>query len=153
MTQLTQAQRESNTYKTVYDAVQSTEGIAMAKSYQGRMYDKQVKVELRVKDAHSAAICYQSNFESYLASMDRIFKSRDYVVLPHWRKSYLRGIYDTLFGQLQNTFVWILTGPDGKRYGPGNDAWLEQDREYKEAMQGTHVWPKAWQAGEYRPFN
>jgi hypothetical protein len=123
------------------------------KTYGDRMYDKQYVLELRIKDAHGAAISFQSTFESYLASMDRIFKSKEWASLPQYRRSYLRGVYDTLFHQLQNSFVWILTGPDGKRYGPGNDSWLEQDREYKEAMQGQHVWPKAWEQGEYRPFN
>lgn len=123
------------------------------KTYGDRMYGRQYRLELRIKDAHSAAITFQSTFDSYLESMGRIFKSKDYLTLPLYRREYLRGIYDTLFHQLQNTFVWILEGPDGVRYGPGNDAWLEHDTEYKLAMKGTHVWPKAWEQGEYRIFS
>ena len=123
------------------------------KTYSDRMYDRQCTLELRIKDAHSAAISFQSSFQSYLDSMDIVFRSKEWLSLTQYRRSYLRGVYDTLFAQLQNSLVWILTGPDGKRYGPGNDAWLEQGTEYKQAMQGQHVWPNAWQAGEYRPFN
>lgn len=124
----------------------------MRKSYVDRMYDRQHTLELRIKDAHSSAICFQSTFASYLESMNRVFQSKEYKSLPRHRKSYLRGVWDTLFHQLQNSLVWVLTGPDGVRYGPGNDAWLEQDHAYKSAIQGMHVWPVAWAKGEYRPF-
>jgi hypothetical protein len=132
---------------------ESQEASIMTHIYSNRMYRKQRIVELWLKDTHRAAIQYQSSFQNYLDSMKRIFESREYKALPHWRKSYIRGVYDTLFEQLQNSLLWVLTGPDGVKYGPGNDAWLNQSTEYKETMQGNHVWPKAWEQGEYRPFN
>lgn len=122
------------------------------RTYSQRMYDKQYTLELRIKDAHSAAMQFQSTFEQYLTAMERIFKSTEYSRLPNWRRAYLRGVYDTLFHQLQNSLVWILTGPDGLRYGPGNDSWLERENEYKQQIKGQHVWPNAWANGEYRPF-
>ena len=121
-------------------------------AYTDRMYRKQQTVELRLKDAVSRAKCFESNLDSFLEQTKRIFDSADYKRLPLWRREYLRGVFDTLFHQLQNELVWILTGPDGVRYGPGNDAWLEHDLAYKQAMQGQHVWPKAWEQGKYKPF-
>lgn len=76
---------------------------------------------------------------------------------PKWVWSYLRGVDDsaryalystTQFGQA--LLVWVLTGPDGKQFGPGNDEWLKESHEYKSALTGKHVWRDKWAIGEYK---
>lgn len=120
-------------------------------------YDLQATLVIRIKDIFSETRQFQC---SHAAHLDRIAKcvwhSEEYSRIPSWRRSYLRGVYDTLFDQLyagkDSPLVSIIVGHDARMFGPGDDSWLAESSEYKSAMITKHVWRQAWEAGEVAVF-
>jgi len=47
---------------------------------------------------------------------------------------------------------YVKIGPDGRMFGPNDDSWLDESPEYKSALNGTHVWKRAWDAGQFKPW-
>lgn len=97
----------------------------------------------------------------WLDAMKRdVFESRDYKELTQYYKGKFSGFMESwnsrLYGRYFDTpglLVWVLVGPDGRRFGPGDDSWLNESTEYKASMKdSTHAWRKAWERDELKPW-
>ena len=112
--------------------------------------DKIWQAKCVLQDCYSASESYGSSAEEqterYLRSMT------PYKTLPRWAKSELIGYRDALAECQWRKMVWVLIGPDGRAFGPGNDDWLQENTTYKLAMIGVHVWHKFWEHGETRYY-
>lgn len=115
------------------------------------------RLKTRLQDVHGSTICFHRNHEQHLKEQERlIFESPEYSRVPNWVASYLRGTDDMLrarwYEGSNSLLVWVLIGPDGRLFGPGNDDWLKESAEYKSSLTGKHAWRDLWEKGEFRAF-
>jgi hypothetical protein len=120
-----------------------------------------------IKEVYSEDVCFARTLDQHIERMRKlVWETPRYKMLPSHAKSYLHGVdktlwdmlysvpltYHTIDNVLPSPLVSIVIGPDGRQFGPGNDTWLNESREYKEAMKIQHVWEHRWRKGEYKPW-
>jgi hypothetical protein len=134
------------------------------------MRDKQAQeiqgmLSLRIKDVFRATIHFHLTCDEHIKEIGRVVHNGDaYKRLPQWRRAYLAGINDTLWSLLYESNMghkapleWVLIGPNGRQFREGNDDWLKESDEYKQALSGTgarstHAWRDALDKGEFKPW-
>lgn len=113
-----------------------------------------------LKDAFSATYCYESTLTDHIDRVKRQVTETDhYKRLPQWAKAQIRGaesiLWDSLYANRFDNLpplCYVKIGPDGRKFGPSDDTWLSESSDYKSSLTGVHVWAKAWEKGQFKPW-
>lgn len=108
-----------------------------------------------VSEIYRNAAHFGSTHQTVLDSLAKMREHKEYKRLPGWARQVVSQHNFTLFDSLyDNTLdgrkpclMSVLIGPDGAHYAEGNDAWLAQTTEYKQAMRTEYYWRVYWELG------